>query len=80
MTDKGKLIKTESVNHQGYWAEFINIMNQIKNILLGIRVILIVILIHLFIEIPLSTDFLAIIGIVIVLLGYFFVIGKNNSS
>ena len=39
MTDKGKLIKTESVNHQGYWAEFINIMNQIKNILLGIMML-----------------------------------------
>ena len=46
-------------------------MNQIKNMLLGIAIILVTILIHLFIEANLITDFIAIIGIILVLYGYF---------
>lgn len=52
-------------------------MNQIKDMLLGITIILATILIHLFIEGALLTDFIAIIGILFVLDGYF---SKNNSD
>lgn len=45
-------------------------MNQIKNMLLGITIILVAILVHLFIEAGLTTDFIAIIGIIFVLNGY----------
>lgn len=52
-------------------------MNQIKDMLLGIAIILVTILVHLFIEQGLLTDFIAIIGIMFVLDGYFW---KNNSE
>lgn len=52
-------------------------MNQIKDMLLGIAIILVTILVHLFIEGGLMTDFIAIIGIMFVLDGYF---SKNKSE
>lgn len=73
MVEKGRFIKTESENHQDQGPGFINTMNQIKNMLLGMTIILITILIHLFIETPLITDSIALIGIAIVLIGYFFI-------
>ena len=52
-------------------------MNQIKNMLLGIAIILVLILIHLHLEARLITDFIAIIGIILVLQGYF---SENNND
>lgn len=46
-------------------------MNEIKEMLLGIAIILVTILIHLFLEVKLLTDFIAIIGFILVLEGYF---------
>lgn len=46
-------------------------MEEIKNMLLGISIILLVILVHLFITDGLLTDFLALIGIFIVFKAYF---------
>lgn len=54
----------------------INSMHQIKDMLLGITIILVTILVHLFIETGLLTDFIAIIGILLVLYGYF----SNSNS
>ncbi|WP_312104166.1 hypothetical protein [Lachnoclostridium sp.] len=45
-------------------------MKAIKNMLLGIAIILAVIIFHLFIEAGLWTDFIAVIGIILVLAGY----------
>jgi len=55
----------------------VNGMNQIKNMLLGIAIILVLILIHLHLEARLITDFIAIIGIILVLQGYF---SENNND
>lgn len=46
-------------------------MKSIKNMLLGIAIILIIIIIHLFINNGLITDFLAIIGVILIVKGYF---------
>lgn len=53
-------------------------MNQVKNMLLGMAIILVPILIHLHLEAGLITDFIAIIGIILVLHGYFS--GNNNDQ
>ena len=53
-------------------------MEQIKSMLLGIAIILITIVIHLFIVDSLLTDLIAIIGFIIVLVSYFSK-DKNNS-
>jgi len=46
-------------------------LKKIKDMLLGISILLLVIIIHLFITNGLLTDFLAVIGIVIILTAYF---------
>ncbi|MEG1989060.1 MAG: hypothetical protein RR035_07710 [Oscillibacter sp.] len=46
-------------------------MFTIKTMLLGITIILLTILIHLFIEDGLITDFIAVFGLLFVLVGYF---------
>lgn len=47
-------------------------MKEIKNMLLGIAVMLLVIIVHLFFaSTQLKTDFIAIIGIILVIKGYF---------
>jgi len=46
-------------------------MKEIKDMLLGISILLIIILFHLLITDALLTDFLALIGIVIVFKAYF---------
>lgn len=53
-------------------------MKQIKNMLLGISIILVTILIHLSIETLLITDFIVIIGFIFVLIGYS--LENNNKS
>lgn len=45
-------------------------MKEIKNMLLGIAIMLAVIVFHLFVADKLLTDFIAIIGLCIVILGY----------
>ena len=51
-------------------------MYAIKNMLLGITIILVAIVYTLFIETGLITNYIAIIGIIIVLIGYF----SNSNS
>lgn len=46
-------------------------MKEIKTMLLGIAIMLATIVIHLFIADQLFTDFIAILGICIVILGYY---------
>lgn len=47
-------------------------MESIKIMLVGIAILLVVIIFHLFITAPLITDFLAILGILFVISGYRF--------
>lgn len=53
-------------------------MQGIKDMLLGIAIILIVIVFHLFYSDSLVTDFIAVIGLIIVIIGYFSKDDKKN--
>ena len=46
-------------------------MKSIKNILIGIAIILLTILIHLFLNDGYITDFIAVIGVILVIGGYY---------
>lgn len=46
-------------------------MDQLKDMLLGMSILLVAILIHLFIETILFSDFLGILGIIFILKGYY---------
>jgi len=46
-------------------------MEEIKNMLFGIAILLITIIIHQMVEAPLATDFIAIVGLILVCIGYF---------
>lgn len=52
-------------------------MNGIKTMLLGLAIMLAVISFHLFIAHRLITDFIAVLGLIIVFAGYF---DKNNNK
>lgn len=54
-----------------------NHIKDIKDMLLGISIILVLIIIHLFIVDPLITDFIGVIGIIFILYGY---LSKNTSE
>ena len=47
------------------------LMESIKNILIGIAIILLTILIHLFLNDGYVTDFIGVIGVILVIVGYY---------
>jgi len=46
-------------------------MQRIKYMLFGVAILFITIIIHQMIEVPLATDFIAIVGLILVCIGYF---------